>query len=117
MSVFAVPRSIARSREKSLYSPLNMERSEPWAAGERGAGRQQRGVSDATRAGARLCPGAALEFERAHHSTASAARAEMESITRATSGNGVKVQPLLQWLTEDAAPGLRAAFGAVLLLL
>ena len=30
MSVFAVPRSIARSREKSLYSPLNMERSEPW---------------------------------------------------------------------------------------
>src|SRR5882762_10727503 len=30
MSVFAVPRSIARSREKSLNSPLNMERSEPW---------------------------------------------------------------------------------------
>src|SRR5258708_38497590 len=43
MSVFAVPRSIARSREKSLYLPLNMERFEPWAAGERGAGRQQGG--------------------------------------------------------------------------
>src|SRR6266851_9896704 len=68
MSVFAVPRSTARSREKSLYNPLNMERSEPWVAGERGAGRQQRRASDATRAGARLCPGAALEFERAHHS-------------------------------------------------
>src|SRR5258708_33585673 len=36
MSVFAVPRSIARSREKNLYKPLNMERFERWAAGERG---------------------------------------------------------------------------------
>src|SRR5258708_25380703 len=68
MSVFAVPRSIARSREKSLYIQLNMERFEPLAAGERGARRQQRRASDATRAGARLCPGSALEFERAHRS-------------------------------------------------
>src|SRR5258708_18648252 len=68
MSVFAVARSIARSREKSLYIQLNMERFELWAPGERGAGRQQRRASDATRAGARLCPGSALEFERAHRS-------------------------------------------------
>src|SRR6266849_6833425 len=62
MSVFAVPRSIARSREKSLYIPLNMERFEPWAAGwARGAGRQQRRASDATRVDVRLCPGSALE--------------------------------------------------------
>jgi len=32
---------------------------------ERSAGRQQRQASDATGAGARLCPGSALEFERA----------------------------------------------------
>src|SRR5713101_883671 len=58
MSVFAVPRSIARSREKSLYIPLNMERLEP--SGARGATPIKAG-SDATLADERLCPGSALE--------------------------------------------------------
>jgi len=49
--------------------------------------------------------------------TAAAARAEMDSIVQATSGYHVKVEPLLQWLTADKAPALKAAFAAVLLLL
>ena len=49
--------------------------------------------------------------------TSAVARAEIDSIVHATSGYGVTVEPLLQWLTGEAAPALRAAFAAVLLLL
>jgi putative ABC transport system permease protein len=49
--------------------------------------------------------------------TATMARAEIDSIVHATSGYGVTVEPLLQWLTGEAAPALKAAFAAVLLLL
>jgi len=49
--------------------------------------------------------------------TAAVARAEIDSIVHATSGYGVAVEPLLQWLTGEAAPALKAAFAAVLLLL
>jgi predicted permease len=49
--------------------------------------------------------------------TAVMARAEIDSIVHATSGYGVTVEPLLQWLTGEAAPALKAAFAAVLLLL
>jgi predicted permease len=56
---------------------------------------------------ARLKPGIAT----------AAARAEMDAIVHATNGYGVTVEPLLQWLTGEAAPALKAAFAAVLLLL
>ena len=49
--------------------------------------------------------------------TAIAARAEIDSIVHATSGYRVAVEPLYRWLTGEAAPSLRAAFAAVLLLL
>lgn len=49
--------------------------------------------------------------------SAAAAKAEMDAIVRATSGYGVAVEPLLHWMTGEAAPALRAAFAAVLLLL
>jgi predicted permease len=49
--------------------------------------------------------------------TAVAARAELDSIVHATSGYRVTVEPLYRWLTGEAAPALRAAFAAVLLLL
>src|SRR5712671_1382281 len=45
------------------------------------------------------------------------ARAELDAIVHATSGYDVTIEPLLQWLTREAAPALRAAFAAVLLLL
>ncbi|MFL5398961.1 MAG: ABC transporter permease, partial [Myxococcales bacterium] len=46
-----------------------------------------------------------------------AAHLEIESIVRATSGYGVVAEPLQRSLTGEAAPALRAAFAAVLLLL
>jgi predicted permease len=49
--------------------------------------------------------------------SAAAARAEIDSIVHATSGYRVTVEPLYRWLTGEAAPALRAAFAAVLLLL
>src|SRR5438105_3439275 len=49
--------------------------------------------------------------------SAAAARAEIDSIVRATSGYGIEVEPLQRSLTGEAAPALRAAFAAVLLLL
>jgi predicted permease len=49
--------------------------------------------------------------------TIAAARAEMDGIVHATNGYGVTVEPLLQWMTGEAAPALKAAFAAVLLLL
>src|SRR5207253_11502160 len=49
--------------------------------------------------------------------TPAVARAEMNAIVHATNGYGVMVEPLLQWLTGEEAPALRAAFAAVLLLL
>jgi putative ABC transport system permease protein len=49
--------------------------------------------------------------------TIAAARAEMDSIVRATNGYGIVADPLLRWLTGEAAPALGAAFGGVLLLL
>jgi len=49
--------------------------------------------------------------------TIAAARAEMDAIVHATNGYGVVVEPLLHWLTGEAAPALRAAFASVLLLL
>ena len=49
--------------------------------------------------------------------TAAVARAEMDSIVHATNGYGVRVEPLLQWLTKDKAPALKSALAAVLLLL
>ncbi len=49
--------------------------------------------------------------------TAVAAKAEMQSIVHATSGYGVTIEPLLRFVTGEAAPALRAAFAAVLLLL
>jgi putative ABC transport system permease protein len=49
--------------------------------------------------------------------TAAVARAEMDAIVHATNGYGVTVEPLFQWLTGQAAPALKAAFAAVLLLL
>src|SRR5207249_4028377 len=49
--------------------------------------------------------------------TAAVARAEMDSIVHATSGYSVTVEPLLQLVTGQEAPALKAAFAAVLLLL
>src|SRR5437016_2962125 len=49
--------------------------------------------------------------------TAATARAELDAIVHATSGYGVGGEPLYGWLTGEAAPALRAAFAAVLLLL
>jgi putative ABC transport system permease protein len=49
--------------------------------------------------------------------TAAAARSEIHSIVHATSGYGVTVEPLYRWLTGEAAPALRMAFAAALLLL
>src|SRR5438105_2473219 len=49
--------------------------------------------------------------------SAAAARAEIDSIVRATSGYGIAVEPLQRSLTGEAAPALKAAFAAVVLLL
>jgi len=49
--------------------------------------------------------------------TVAAATAEMDSIVHATSGYGVTSEPLLKTVTGEAAPALKAAFAAVLLLL
>jgi putative ABC transport system permease protein len=49
--------------------------------------------------------------------TAAAAAAEMDSIVHATSGYAVTVEPLLKWVSGEAAPALKAAFAAVLFLL
>ncbi|TMB40003.1 MAG: FtsX-like permease family protein [Deltaproteobacteria bacterium] len=51
------------------------------------------------------------------HVSAATARAEIDSIVRATSGYGIAVEPLQRSLTGDAAPALKAAFAAVVLLL
>jgi putative ABC transport system permease protein len=48
---------------------------------------------------------------------ASAAKAEMDGILRSTSGYTVAVEPLLHWITGEAAPALKAALAAALLLL
>jgi predicted permease len=56
---------------------------------------------------ARLKPGTTID----------AARGEMDAIVHATSGYGVAAEPLLRWLTREAAPALEAAFAGVLLLL
>ncbi|MGE5047581.1 MAG: ADOP family duplicated permease [Deltaproteobacteria bacterium] len=49
--------------------------------------------------------------------TAAAARADFDSIVRATNGYGITVERLDRWVTGAAAPALRASFAAVLLLL
>src|SRR5256885_15207602 len=49
--------------------------------------------------------------------TAAVARAEMDSIVHARGGYSVTVEPLLQLVTGQEAPALKAAFAAVLLLL
>jgi hypothetical protein len=49
--------------------------------------------------------------------TPAVARAELDALMRAFNGYGILVQSLLGWLTDEAAPALRAAFAAVLLLL
>jgi predicted permease len=56
---------------------------------------------------ARLKPGTSI----------AAAQAEIGSIVHATSGYGVAAEPLYRWLTGEAAPALRAAFAAVLIVL
>ncbi|HEY2027794.1 MAG TPA: ADOP family duplicated permease [Myxococcales bacterium] len=48
---------------------------------------------------------------------AAAVRAEMDTLMRAFNGYGIVVQPLSGWLTDDAAPAIRVAFAAALLLL
>jgi predicted permease len=46
-----------------------------------------------------------------------AARAELDAIVHATNGYDIDVERLDRWVTGEAAPALRAAFAAVLLLL
>ncbi|MCA1826347.1 MAG: ABC transporter permease, partial [Myxococcales bacterium] len=48
---------------------------------------------------------------------ATAAKAEMDALLHDFSGYSVFVQPLMSWLTAEAAPALKAAFAAVLFLL
>ena len=49
--------------------------------------------------------------------SAAAAKAELDAILHGFNGYGIAIEPLLGWLTAEAAPALRAAFGGVLLLL
>ena len=46
-----------------------------------------------------------------------AARAELDAIVHSTNGYGIRVERLDRWMTGEAAPALRAASAAVLLLL
>ncbi|HWE22846.1 MAG TPA: ABC transporter permease [Myxococcales bacterium] len=97
--VGVLPRGVAfpRIEKYELFLPLAVTPEEAAMTTAReglyGIARLQRGVSIAT------------------------ARAEMDSIVHATSGYGVVVEPLMQWITAEAAPALQAAFAGVLLLL
>src|SRR5216684_4341536 len=97
--VGVLPRGVAfpRLEKYELFLPLGITAEQAALAGARSG---LYGI-------ARLKPGI----------TSAVARAEIDSIVHATSGYGVTVEPLLQWLTGEAAPALRAAFAAVLLLL
>ena len=48
---------------------------------------------------------------------AKAAKAEIDAILHAYNGYGVFIEPLLEWMTGETAPALKAAFAAVLFLL
>src|ERR1700737_4450081 len=89
MSVLAVPRSIARSREKSLYRPLNMESADPFVAPRRG------GLRFSDQWGGATLAKASTRRKRTSSRAYAPSYAETRGAGAAGRGTKAKLRPLL----------------------